>query len=81
MDKVIDHVVHVCELAGNTDHVGIGSDLDGAFGAEQSPYDLRSISDLSLFGERFLQRGFRQVDVEKLLHGNWIRFLRHAWSK
>jgi len=81
LDKVIDHVVHICELAGNTDHVGIGSDLDGAFGAEQSPYDLSSISGLPVIGERFLQRGFKQSDVEKLMHGNWIRFLRHVWSK
>lgn len=80
MDRVIDHVVHICELAGNTDHVGIGSDLDGAFGAEQSPFDLDSIAGLHLLGERFLQRGFKASDVEKFQFGNWLRFLKHAWA-
>jgi len=80
LDKVLDHVVHICDLAGNTDHVGIGSDLDGAFGAEQSPYDLGSIADLPVLGELFLKRGFKESDIEKLMHGNWLRFLRHAWA-
>jgi len=81
LGKVLDHVIHICTLAGNTDHVGIGSDLDGAFGAEQSPYDLGSIADLPVLGELFLKRGFKESDVEKLMHGNWLRFLRHAWAE
>ena len=46
LDVFIDHMDHICQLAGNALHIGIGSDLDGAFGKEQSPYDLETIADL-----------------------------------
>ncbi len=42
LEKLLDHMDHICQLAGNALHIGIGSDLDGAFGREQSPYDLRN---------------------------------------
>jgi membrane dipeptidase len=76
----IDHIDHICQLAGNADHVGIGSDLDGAFGREQCPYDLESIADLDKVPALFLKRGYSDLDVEKLMHGNWLRFLRRAWK-
>lgn len=47
LEKMIDHLDHICQLAGNADHIGIGSDLDGAFGKEQCPYDLETIADLT----------------------------------
>ncbi|HXB43937.1 MAG TPA: membrane dipeptidase, partial [Puia sp.] len=40
LEKVIDHTDHICQIAGNALHIGIGSDLDGAFGKEQCPYDI-----------------------------------------
>ncbi|MBC7946677.1 MAG: membrane dipeptidase, partial [Chitinophagaceae bacterium] len=42
---IIDHMDHICQLAGDAKHIGIGSDLDGAFGTEQCPDDLRTIAD------------------------------------
>jgi membrane dipeptidase len=80
LEVMIDHIDHICQLAGNADHVGIGSDLDGAFGREQCPYDLESIADLKKVPELFLKRGYTAADVEKLMHGNWLRFLRKAWK-
>ncbi|MBT2561206.1 membrane dipeptidase [Pedobacter sp. ISL-68] len=80
LDVMIDHVDHICQLAGNTDHVGIGSDLDGAFGKEQSPYDLETIADLQKIPALFKKRGYTDPDVENLMHGNWLRFLRRAWA-
>ena len=44
--KIVDHIDHVCQLAGNARHVAIGTDLDGGFGREQSPLDLDTIADL-----------------------------------
>src|SRR5438045_2718009 len=46
LGKVIDNIDHICQLAGNVDHVAVGSDLDGGFGKEQCPYDLETIADL-----------------------------------
>lgn len=80
LEVMIDHIDHICQLAGNTDHVGIGSDLDGGFGKEQCPYDLETIADLGKVPELFASRGYSKTDIEKLMHGNWLRFLRKAWS-
>ena len=80
LEVMIDHIDHICQLAGNTNHVGIGSDLDGAFGKEQCPYDLETIADLQKIPALFKKRGYTDTDVENLMHGNWLRFLRKAWA-
>src|SRR5207249_5016791 len=46
LERVVDHIDRVCQIAGNARHSGIGSDLDGAFGREQTPTDLETIADL-----------------------------------
>lgn len=80
LEKIIDHIDHICQLAGNSLHVGIGTDLDGAFGKEQSPYDLETITDLQNMPRLFNKRGYQQQDIENIMHGNWLRFLKRAWS-
>ncbi|MDH7460615.1 membrane dipeptidase [Chitinophagaceae bacterium 26-R-25] len=80
MEKLIDHWDHICQIAGNSYHVAIGSDLDGIFGTEQSPWDLDSIADLQKYQSLLLKRGYTQDDVENIFHKNWIRFLRNAWA-
>jgi membrane dipeptidase len=77
---LIDHYDHVCQIAGNADHIAIGSDLDGAFGTEQSPYDLNSIADLQKLPALLTLRGYSDTDIQNILHGNWLRFLRNAWK-
>lgn len=78
LEKVIDHIDHICQLAGNALHAGIGSDLDGAFGREQCPYDLDTIADLEKMEPMLEARGFSGEDIQNILHGNWLRFLRTA---
>ncbi len=80
LEKVIDHLDHICQLAGNTLHVGMGTDLDGAFGREQSPYDLDTIADLQHMSGLLADRGYDRNDIANVLHGNWLRFLRKAWA-
>jgi membrane dipeptidase len=75
-----DHIDHICQLAGNARHVGIGTDLDGAFGREQSPGDLETIADLQKFTEIFRERGYKEEEITGILHGNFISFLRAAWK-
>ena len=81
LEKVIDNIDHICQLAGNTLHVGIGSDLDGAFGKEQCPYDLETITDLNKIPSLLLQRGYSNDDIKNIMHGNWLRFLKTAWAQ
>jgi membrane dipeptidase len=80
MEKVVDHIDHICQIAGNCLHVGIGSDLDGAYGKEQCPYDLETIADIQAIPSLLRQRGYVDADVENIMHKNWISFLRKAWS-
>jgi membrane dipeptidase len=80
LEKVIDNIDYICQLAGNSLHVGIGSDLDGAYGKEQSPYDLDTIADLQKIPSFFKKRGYSDEDVNNLMHGNWLRFLKKVWK-
>ncbi|MCG7855522.1 membrane dipeptidase [Flavihumibacter sediminis] len=79
LESLIDHMDHICQLAGNSLHVGIGSDLDGAFGKEQCPYDVESIADISKLEGLLRARGYADTDITNIMHGNWIRFLKNAW--
>jgi membrane dipeptidase len=79
MEHVVDHIDHICQLAGNADHAAIGSDLDGGFGREQSPSDLDTIADLQKLVEILTRRGYNPDDTSLIMHGNWLRLLRSAW--
>ena len=70
------NIDHICELAGNTDHVGIGSDLDGGFGTEQTPEEINTIADLQKLGSVLADKGYSDGDIDKVFHGNWLRFFR-----
>lgn len=80
LEKMVDNIDHICQLAGNSKHVGLGTDLDGAFGKEQSPYDLDTIADLQLLPELLTARGYGSEDVENIMHANFIQFLYRAWQ-
>ena len=49
LEGLANHVDHVCQLLGTSRHCGIGTDLDGGFGNEQSPSDMDTINDLLKF--------------------------------
>lgn len=79
LERVVEHIDHVCQIAGNARHSGIGSDLDGGFGREQTPSDLDTIADLARLRELLSSRGYHEEHVRQILHGNFIRFLHRAW--
>jgi membrane dipeptidase len=76
---MIDHMDHICQIAGNARHVAIGSDLDGGYGTEQTPMDLDSIADLARVPALLGARGYSAEHIALIAHGNVIRFLRDAW--
>lgn len=80
IEHIGNHVDHICQLAGNANHVGIGSDLDGGFGIEQGPIDLNSIADLQSLEGILQGRGYSDSDIAGIFHGNFLRRLRDAWS-
>lgn len=76
MQAMADHIDHICQLAGNANHVGIGSDLDGGYGTEQTPNDLDTIADLQKLTGILADRGYTDDDLARIMHGNWIGFFR-----
>lgn len=77
MNKIIDHIDHICQLTGNCNHVGIGSDLDGGYGKEQCPADIETIADLQKLDHLLAQRGYDEAAVQKILSGNFLTFLKN----
>jgi membrane dipeptidase len=78
LEKLIEHIDHVCQIAGNANHSGIGSDLDGGFGREQTPMDLETIADLARIPDMLRARGYSEEDVRAIAHGNFLGFLTKA---
>lgn len=78
IETIVDHIDHICQLAGSARHCGIGSDLDGGYGTEQTAMDLNSIADLQRLTEILARRGYSPADVEGIMHGNWIRKLTES---
>ena len=80
LETVVDHIDRVCQLAGDSLHAGVGSDLDGAFGREQCPADVDTIADLADLPSRLRARGYGDEDVRNVMYGNFVAFLSRNWS-
>jgi membrane dipeptidase len=80
LNQMVDNIDHICQLAGNSRHVGIGTDLDGAFGKEQCPTDLDTIADLQKLPEMLLLKGYKHQDINNIMHLNFINFLKNTWQ-
>ena len=78
IETIIDHIDHICQLSGNSNHIALGTDLDGGFGKEQCPYDLETISDLQKMDVLLKKRGYSENDIQKILNQNAINFLMGA---
>ena len=76
LEAVADHIDHICQIAGNSAHAAIGSDLDGGYGTEQTPLGLDRISDLQDLDAMLTARGYSPEAIDGIFHGNWLRFFR-----
>lgn len=76
IERICEHIDHICQLAGNAKHVGIGTDLDGGYGNEQTPTDLNSIYDLQTIPGLLKKRGYKKAEIEGIMSGNFLNFLR-----
>jgi membrane dipeptidase len=79
LETVANHIDHICQIAGNSRHSAIGSDLDGAFGREQCPADVHTIADLSKLPAILRARGYTDTDIQGIAHGNFLRLIHAAW--
>jgi membrane dipeptidase len=78
LERVVEHIDHVCQIAGNTRHTGLGSDLDGGFGREQSPRELETIAGVERLCDLLRERGWKTEEIDGFAHGNFLRVLRRA---
>ncbi|MCM4150659.1 peptidase M19 [Arenibacter sp. N53] len=78
--QMINNIDHICQLSGNSLHVGIGTDLDGGFGKEQCPSDLDTIADLQKVPKLLSERGYSETDIENIMSKNFIGFLKKVWN-
>lgn len=75
---VLDVIDHICQVTGSAQHVGLGSDFDGGFGAESAPHELDTVADLWHLREHLRERGYTPEDIQAILSGNMLRKLRAA---
>jgi membrane dipeptidase len=80
LDQVVAHIDHICQTIGDAAHVGIGSDLDGGFGAADIPAPLDSIADLPLIAGALAEKGYAPDDIAGIMGANWVNLLRRAWA-
>ena len=80
LNALANHVDHVCQLLGTTAHTGLGTDLDGGYGTEQTPSDLDTIADLEKFISILRNRGYSEGDLEGICYRNFFEFVLRAWN-
>lgn len=78
LDHVVAHIDHICQLLGSSQYVGIGSDLDGGFGAADIPLEIDNVADLPKIGFALREKGYSEADVAGIMGGNWLRLLDRA---
>jgi membrane dipeptidase len=71
---VLAQIRHVRDVTGDSLHVGLGTDMDGGFGAEHLPESMRTHTDLRRLGDVLADDGFEDSEVKGILAGNWLRF-------
>ena len=75
LDTFAAHLDHICQLAGDSLHAGIGSDFDGGFGVQSVPPEIDTVADLQKLGPLLRARGYSESDIANILGLNWIHFL------
>ncbi|MBI5964892.1 MAG: membrane dipeptidase [Chloroflexi bacterium] len=76
LSLVADHIDHVCQIAGDALHVGIGSDFDGGFGVQSVPPEIDTVADLQNLVSLLQARGYSETDIANIFSGNWLARLQ-----
>jgi membrane dipeptidase len=71
--KIIDHIDHAVKLVG-ADHVGLGSDFDGAV----MPFGMEDASHLPQITDALVKKGYSESDIQKILGGNTLRLMEQV---
>lgn len=77
IDAAVDHLDHICQLTGSHEHIGLGSDMDGGFGADRLPMGIDLPRDLYRLADAMSARGWSDDAIFAFACGNWANF----WSE
>ena len=78
LEDVVTHLQHMCDVIGDADHVGIGTDMDGGLGRDQIPIEIKTSADLPRIADALSHGGFADQAVLGIMGGNWLRFFERA---
>lgn len=73
MHDLVSQIDYICQLSGDSRHVGFGSDFDGGFGWQSVPMEINTIADLQKLALPLVERGYSDEDIENIFSGNWLR--------
>jgi membrane dipeptidase len=76
LESLVAHVDHICQMAGDARHVGLGTDFDGGFGLNSVPAGIDTIADLQKLGPILEMKGYKDEEVAAIFGANWLRHLR-----
>jgi membrane dipeptidase len=71
LETLVNHIDHICQLAGDSLHVGIGSDFDGGLGMQSTPSEINSVADLNKLVPLLTSRGYNDQEIDNVLFRNW----------
>jgi membrane dipeptidase len=75
LDHLVAQIDHVCQMAGDAQHVGIGSDFDGGFGVQSVPAEIDTIADLQKIVPLLAQKGYTEGHIAAIMGQNWLSIL------
>ena len=78
---VYQQIDHICQLAGDANHVGIGTDFDGGFGLQSTPNGMGTIADLKKIVPILRQGGYPEDSVTAIFGKNWLDCIGKALPK
>ena len=77
LQHVTAQIDYICQMAGNAQQVGLGSDFDGGFGWQSAPEGIDSIADLAKIATLLAEAGYSQEDIAAIMGQNWISSGKH----
>ena len=76
LDHVVTQIDYICQMAGDAEHVGIGSDFDGGFGLQSVPAEIDTVADLQKLIPLLAQKGYTEHDIAIIMGQNWLKILK-----
>ncbi len=78
VNRVVDHMLHALDVAGDDGHLGLGSDFDGV---DHPVGGLADVTRLPQLCDHMASRGLSTDTIGRIVGGNYLALLREAWSR